>query len=104
MARIKRADIEFCIFSDGFDDSERYIFCRKRPKNKFIGFFTPWKQVKRAYYSMSGYKTFFDFEETEKILDKIKTWEDFVKWRAEQEVRNTANKVANEERWNSLIK
>lgn len=104
MARIKRADIEFCIFSDGFDDTERYVFCRKRPKNRFIGFFTPWKQVKRAYFSMAGYKTFFDFEEVEKILDRIKTWKDFEEWRAEQKSRETANRLAIEERWDSLIK
>ena len=104
MARIRREEIEFCIFSDGFDDGERYVFCRKRPKNKFIGFFTPWKQVTMAYRFTTGHRTSFDFEDVEKILDKIKTWKDFEEWRAEQKSRETANRLAMEERWNSLIK
>lgn len=100
--KIRKDGIEFLIVSDTADGEERFVFCRKTPKNRLIGFFTPWRKVKQAYENIIGYRTFYEFWRVEKILDRINTWEDFLEWRAEQKARNDTHRARNTERWDSL--
>ena len=100
--KIRKDGIEFLIVSDVTDGEERFLFCRKIPKNKIIGFFTPWRQIRQAYENIIGYRTFYEFGRVEKILDRINTWEDFLVWNAEQKARHDANRALNNEMWDSL--
>ncbi len=100
--KIRKNGIEFLIASDVTDEEWRLLFCRKTPKNRFIGFFTPWRRVRQAYECIVGYRTLFEFDHVERILDRINTWEDFLEWKAEQKERYDANRVWNRDRWDSL--
>lgn len=100
--KIRKDGIEFLIAGDATDDEERLLFCRKTPKNKFIGFLTPWRQVRQAYECIVGYRTLFEFDRAERIVDRINTWEDFLEWKARQKERYDANRARNMERWDSL--
>ena len=101
--KIKKDGIEFLIVNDIMDDDEwRFLFCRKTPKNRFIGYFTPWRMMKQAYGNGVGYMEYFNFDEVKKILDRINTWEDFLEWKAEQKARYGTYRDRDNERWNSL--
>jgi hypothetical protein len=100
--KIRKDGIEFLIVGDVTDDEERFLFCRKTPKNRFVGLFAPWRQMRQAYEYIIGYRTFYEFSRAEKIIDRINTWEDFLEWRAEQKASNDAKRLRNMERWNSL--
>lgn len=101
--KIRKDGIEFLIANDIMDDDEwRYLFCRKTPKNRFIGYFTPWRMMKQAYGNSAGYMEYFNFDDVKKILGRINTWEDFLEWKAEQKARNDTYRNRDNERWNSL--
>lgn len=100
--KIKKDGIEFLILNDIEDDEWCFLFCRKTPKNRFIGFFTPWRRMKRAYENSIGYIEFFKVDCVEKILDRINTWEDFLEWKTEQKAKNDTHRSLNSERWDSL--
>lgn len=101
--KIRKDGIEFLIVNDIMDnDGWRYLFCRKTPKNRFIGYFTPWRMMKQAYGNSAGYMEYFNFDDVKKILGRINTWEDFLEWKAEQKARNDMHRDRDNERWNSL--
>lgn len=101
--KIRKDGIEFLIVNDIMDnDGWRYLFCRKTPKNRFIGYFTPWKMMKQAYGNSAGYMEYFNFDDVKKILGRINTWEDFLEWKSEQKARNDKYRDRDNERWNSL--
>lgn len=102
--KIRKDGIEFLIVNDVTDEEWRLLFCRKTPKSGLIGFLTPWRRVRQAYEHIIGYRTLFEFDHVERILDRINTWEDFLEWRDGQKARYDANRARNKERWNSLKK
>lgn len=101
--KVRNNEVEFILFDCDWD-GEKVVFCRKKPKNKFIGFFTPWKQAKIAYNHLSGYTTSFDPEEFAALRERVKTWDDFKEWCAEQKEKSKRNSNAIKESWDSLIK
>lgn len=100
--KIRKDGIEFLIIADVTDDEERLLFYRKTSKNRLIGLLTPWRQVRQAYECIVGYRTLFEFDHVERILDRINTWEDFLEWKDRQKERHDANRARNRERWDSL--
>ena len=101
--KIRKDGIEFLIANDIMDDDEwRFLFCRKTPKNRLIGYFTPWRKMKQTYANGAGYMEYFNFDEVKKILDRINTWEDFLEWKSEQKARYDTYRERDNEKWNSL--
>ena len=73
--KIRKDGIEFLIVNDIMDnDGWRYLFCRKTPKNRFIGHFTPWRMMKQAYGNSAGYMEYFNFDDVKKILHGKISW------------------------------
>lgn len=102
MTKIVHGELEFVALADSPNDSLRIVFCRKRPKNKIIGFFTPWRRVRPAYHSYPGLSMFMDSYDMERVLDRVNTWEDFKEWTEEQKGMSAANRSAAARRWDSL--
>lgn len=95
--KIRNGEVEFRLINAG--DGEKYVFCRRVVKNKFLKIFVPWVIARRAYRVTSGFNPFFSAEQFEKLYNSVKSWDDFKAWKKEQEERNLANTNRIEESW-----
>lgn len=97
IVKIRNGEIEFRLLNAG--DGEKYVFCRKVIKNKFLRIFVPWVMVRRAYRVTSGFNPFFSADDFERLLNSIKSWDDFKTWKKWQEEINLANTNGIEKSW-----
>lgn len=102
IVKIRNGEVEFRLLNAGDGDGDKFVFCRKVVKDKFLRIFVPWVIVKRAYYYLPGYSRFFSAEQFEKLYNSVKSWDDFKAWKKEQEKRHLANMDEIHNKWDEF--
>lgn len=95
--KIRNGEVEFRLVNAG--DGDKLVFCRRVVKDKFLRIFVPWVMVRRAYRVTSGLNPFFSADDFERLLNSIKSWDDFKAWKKWQKGISLANANRIEEPW-----
>lgn len=101
---MKEREVEFCTLRILGDSENRYVFCRRKPKNKFERFFIPWRQMWRSYYRIVGRTNFFSTDDYKKLVNEVKTTSDLKKWNETQKKFYRRLKAESEAEWDNIIK
>lgn len=96
-------EIEFCtIKSTDCIYDERFVFCRVKPRNKFLAVFTPWKQMWRAYDYVPSRTFGFNVDDYKLLKESVRTEEDIKGWFDKQREKIRKNQKNIDGHWDEV--
>ena len=99
----RNREIEYVTMQCG-DDDMRYVFYRPKPTTKIGRFFTPWRQLRKAYKCIPGMTGFFYPDEFRELRDVVEYESDLIIWKAEQKKKNQKAKERVKSEWDEVLR